>query len=211
MITHLLFDLDNTLYSARYGLEKNVSERLENYVSRLLGIGHKESEELHRSLIRDKGYGTTIEWLIKEKGFTGIDDYYAAINPQDEADSLPPDPDLGDFLASIPLPKFILTNSTIVHSGRILEKLGIEEHFTDIFDIRFNNFKGKPHSDAFMRALNAMDAKPSATLFIDDYPEFIAGFLKMGGKGVLLDEFGRHPAFPHDRIANIREIIKFLD
>ena len=210
MISHLLFDLDNTLYSAKYNLEKNVSQRIDNFLMDVLAMSREEVEKIRAKIIREYGYSTTIEWLMAEKGFTDIESYYAVINPEDEADSLPPDPELGEFLASLPLPKAVLTNSSMEHADRVLEKLGIRNHFDHVFDIRFNNFKGKPHKEAFFRVLDAMNAEPASTLFVDDYPEFIEGFLKLGGKAVLMDEFDRYSDLPYNRIKNIKQIKDYL-
>ena len=209
-ITHLIFDLDNVLYSGKYGLEKKVSGRLEQFLCDYLGINRDESEETHRSLVRDKGYGTTIEWLIAEKGFTEIDSYYKYINPEDEADTLLPDPELGAFLASIPLPKAVLSNSEQTHIDRFLDKLGIRDQFDFIFDIRLNDFKGKPHKEAFMKALDIMKAEPGTAMFIDDYPEFVEGYRKIGGMAVLYDEFDRYASLPYKRIRSLYEIGNLL-
>ena len=208
IITHLLFDLDNVLYSSRYGLENRVSDRINDYLVEVLRMSRPDVESLRKELY--KKYGTTIEWLIAEKGFTDLESYFGAITPEDEADSLPADPELGEFLSSISLPKAILTNSCAEHADRILNKLGIKKHFNYIFDIRFNNFKGKPRPDVFMRALRNMNAEPAATLFIDDYPAFVEGFLAIGGKALLLDEFDQYPNFKFGRIKNLREITGYL-
>ena len=210
MIKHLILDLDNTLYSARYGLEKEVSRRIEVFLSGTLGLSRDESEDTHRSLIREQGYGTTIEWLMAEKGFTDIDGYYAAIYPENEGEVLQSDPSLREFLESIPLPKAILTNAPQIHADNILDRLGIKDVFQYIFDIRLNNYRGKPHREAFSLALQKMGAQPGSTLFVDDYPEFVAGFVKFGGKAVLMDEFGRFSDLPFSRIKSIYEITAFL-
>jgi len=210
MITHLLFDLDNTLYSARYDLEKKVSIRINNFLKNVLRIPRLEVESIRLDLIQKTGYGTTLEWLMAEKGFTDIETYFMAICPKNEAESLPPDPELGAFLASISLPKAVLTNSPREHADRILDKLGIKMHFHHIFDIRFNKFKGKPHRDAFLRTLEAMDAEPETTLFIDDIPKFVESYLALGGKALLLDEFNKYSELRFERIRNIREIGSFL-
>ena len=214
MITHLLFDLDNTLYSSQYGLEDNVSRRINNYLVEVLNMPLAEVEKVRLELVQ-KGYGTTIEWLVTERGFTDIETYYAVINPEDEADSLPPDPELGELLASIPLQKAVFTNSAAKHAERILDKLGIRAHFNFCFDISFNNYRGKPRRDAFLRVLEAMNAEPGATLFIDDNPLFVEAFLKIGGKALLLDEefdrfnnnFARGSV---ERIKELKEIKNFL-
>ena len=210
MITHLIFDLDNTLYSAVYGFEKNVSARIQKFLFDYMDVPREESEDALSDLIKNTGYGTTLEWIMAEKGFTDVEFYYSVINPEDEVDSLPSDPALKDFLASIPLPKAVLSNSSLVHIDRVLGKLGIMDEFDYIFDIHFNNYKGKPHESAFMKALGTMNAKPETTLFIDDYPEFVASFLRIGGKALLMDEFDRHVSLPYTRVKSLREIRNFL-
>ena len=208
MITHLLFDLDDTLYSVRYGLDTITSRRIEIYLSVLLNISVDEVKDIRSNIF--KNYGTTLEWMIAEKKFSDIDGYFAAVHPEDEADSLMSDPGLRDFLRSIPLPKAILTNSPLEHAERILEKLEIRQEFTHVFDIRHNNFIGKPHKEAFSRALDAMTAEPETTLFVDDSPPYIAGFLAMGGKALLLDELDQHAKTGYQRIKYIHEIKKYL-
>jgi putative hydrolase of the HAD superfamily len=208
MINNLIFDLDNTLYSARYGLEKRVSNRIVDFLVSCLRISREEAGEIHRNLTNR--YGTTLEYLMVEKGFTDVESYYQKIHPADEADSLPPDPELGAYLDSLPVPKAILTNSPREHAKRILSRLGIGSCFTHIFDIRFNGFRGKPGKDAFLRALDAMNATPGSTLFVDDYPEYIDGYLALGGKALLLDEFDAHPDYPCPRIRTLRELDNYL-
>jgi putative hydrolase of the HAD superfamily len=210
MITHLLLDLDNTLYSAKLGLENNVALRLEEFLSGYLNISIEESRNLHQNIVQQYGYGTTIEWLIAEKGFTDIDAYYEIINPDNEADVLSHDPHLRGFLESIPIPKAILTNSIHKHANNIIDRLGIRDQFEHIFDISYNNFRGKPHANAFFKALETMNARPETTLFVDDFPVYVEGFIKIGGNGVLFDEFDRYASFPYRRIKNLREIINFL-
>jgi putative hydrolase of the HAD superfamily len=208
MIKNLIFDLDNTLYSARYGLEKGVSARIVDFLVSCLGISREEAGEIHRDLI--KNYGTTLEYLMAEKGFTDAESYYKRIHPPDEADNLPPDTELGAYLASLPLPKAILTNSPREHAERILSRLGIGSCFSHIFDIRFNGFRGKPGRDAFVRALDAMNAVPDSTLFVDDCPEYIDGYLALGGKALLMDEFDAYPDYPCPRIRTLRELDPYL-
>ncbi|MDR3168113.1 MAG: HAD-IA family hydrolase [Treponema sp.] len=208
MIKQLLFDLDNTLYSAQYGLEKNVSRRIIAYLAQYLGLPPEEAAQRRRE--RVPCYGTTLEWLLAEEGFTEIDAYFAAIHPEDEADTLGPDPALRDFLESLPLPKAIFTNSPMEHAVRILDKLQIRDLFPRIFDIRGNDFLGKPRAEAFYRVLDALGTGPENTLFVDDYPQYITGYLAIGGKGLLLDEEDKHRDFPHQRIRDLRELRDFL-
>ena len=209
MIKHILFDLDNTLYSVRYGLEEIVSQRVREFVLSWLGPPLEESERLWKDGY--KRHGTTIEWLMYEKGYTAFDEYQAFIHPENEADSLPPDPELRIFLESLPCPCSILTNAPRFHADRILRKLEIEGVFRNIFDIVGNGPEGKPKAISFRRALEALKLAPEEVLFIDDIPRYVEGYLALGGRGLLLDEMDVHKNYPHERIKNLWELTRFLD
>ncbi|MDR1318688.1 MAG: HAD-IA family hydrolase, partial [Treponema sp.] len=205
MIKYLLFDLDNTLYSLHHGLEEKVGRRMREYTAAYLGISPEEAWRLR--LEWAGAYGTTLEWLMAEKGFTDPDSYLAAVHPEDEAENLPPDPELGAFLKAIPLPKAILTNSPREHADRILARLALGDIFTHIFDIRETAFKGKPNRKVFERALSILGVKAGETLFIDDNPRYVTGFTALGGRSLLLDEDDTHPGYPGQRIRTLRELI----
>ena len=208
MIRHILFDLDCTLYSVHYGLEDNVARRIREFVSCWLNVPWEECEPLWRDGL--KRNGTTIEWLISEKGFTAIADYYAYIHPENEADSLPPDPELRHFLESLPCPCSILTNSPLFHAERIIKKLGLEGIFQRVFDIEGNGHRGKPGASAFKRALDAIGFTPEEVLFIDDLPRCTLGYIAIGGRAILFDERDIYKDYPHERIKNLKELTKFL-
>ena len=208
MIKHILFDLDNTLYSVKHGLEDDFRQRLREYTSAWLGLPWEECEPLWREAI--KSYGTTLEWLCAEKGFTDTDDYFAAMHPENEADSLKADPELRQFLESLPCPCSILTNSPDFHANRVIKKLEIEGIFQHQFDIKSNGLKGKPHASAYQAALDVFDLSPSEVLFVDDIPRYVNGYIVMGGKGLLLDENDDHKNYPHQKIRDLRDITRFL-
>jgi putative hydrolase of the HAD superfamily len=209
MVRYILFDLDNTLYPVSSGMEDALHRRIIDYTTRFLGLAPDEA--LRERMEGISRYGTTLEWLIHEKALTDIDGYYAAVHPAGEEADLVPDPDLRPFLESLPVPRAILTNSPKEHSDRILKKLGITDLFTHVFDMRWNGNQGKPLPIAFNRALEVLGVSPAETLFVDDYPRYVAGFLSLGGKGVLLDETGAHPDFPYPRIRHLRELTAFLE
>jgi len=209
MIRHIFFDLDNTLYSVNSGVEDIILRSLREYTSSWLGISWEECEPLWRA--GQKTYGTTLEWLIEEKGFTAKDDYYAHIHPENEADSLKPDPELRRFIESLPCPSSILTNSPLFHAERIIKKLELEGVFQNVFTIEEHGLKGKPHASFFYRALDCLGLKPEEALFIDDIPRYVEGYIAIGGKGLLLDERNKFTWYTHERIKDLRELSGFLD
>ena len=200
--------MDNTLYSADYGLEDRFLERIGEFTSSFLGMGREESESLRREAITR--YGTTLEWLIAEKGFTDIDNYFACMHPEGEADCLAPNPELRQFLLDLPCPCSVLTNSPCFHAERIIKKLGLEGVFRHIFHIESNGLRGKPHGSAFMAALDTLGLKVEEALFIDDTPRYVNGYILMGGKGILLDENDVYKNYPYEKIRDLRELTQFL-
>uniref|UniRef100_A0A7C3I8J5 HAD family hydrolase n=1 Tax=Gracilinema caldarium TaxID=215591 RepID=A0A7C3I8J5_9SPIR len=209
MISYLLFDLDNTLYSSSFGLEKAVGERIRRFTAQFLGVS--EEEAVRRRQERIAYYGTTLEWLMAEAGLTDVETYYQAIHPEGEEANLYPDPKVREFLEQLPYPKAILTNSPMEHAQRIIKKLEMEGLFTHIFDIRWNGLQGKPQPEAFYRVLKTLGKSPQEVLFIDDYPSYVKGYLDIGGRGILLDEEDLHKDYPYDRIKSIFELQHFLE
>ena len=208
MIRHVLFDLDDTLYSVNYGLDDRFLERLEEFTSTFLGMDREECELLRREAITR--YGTTLEWLSVEKGFTDTEGYFAFIHPENEADDLPPNPELRQFLLNLPCPCSVLTNSPRFHAERVIKKIGLEGVFQNIFDIASNGLKGKPHGSAFRAALDILGLEAEEALFVDDYPRYVNGYILIGGKGLLLDENDVHKNYPYAKIRDLREITRFL-
>ena len=109
MIQHILFDLDNTLYSASNLMEQRIAERMFQFIADFLSIPLEEA--IRRQRARRQYYGTTLEWLEAEYQFNDRERYFAAVHPDSEIAELQPDPLLRDFLISLQLPMTVLTNA----------------------------------------------------------------------------------------------------
>jgi len=204
MLRRLLFDLDNTLYPASARMEEDILRRMGEFVARYLGVSLREALELRRSRVRQ--YGTTLEWLMAEQGFDDTERYLAYIHPEGEEYCIEPDPSLGGILDAMPLPKAIFTNSPREHAERVLRKLGVEDRFEAIYDIRFCSLSGKPRPEAFRLVCEACGARPEEVLFVDDLPRYVEGFVAIGGTGILVDESDRHADSPLRRIRSVAEL-----
>ena len=90
MIGHLLFDIDNTLYSASNLMERRISERMFQFIADFLSVPLEEAIKLQHT--RRHNYGTTLEWLECEYHFNDRDTYFEAIHPASEISELQPDP-----------------------------------------------------------------------------------------------------------------------
>jgi putative hydrolase of the HAD superfamily len=187
MICALLFDLDNTLYSEASGLETGVAQRMNQFIANMFDLPVPEAIKFRRE--HAKPYGTTLEWLMRERGFHV----------------------LRLMLNEIHLPKAVLTNAPLEHAQRVLKRLDIADCFTGVYDIRFNNLVGKPNPDAYLRVLRATGFSLKETLFVDDLPKYVKGYIDLGGQAVLKDEMNRFADFPCRRIKTVYEIAAVLE
>ncbi len=186
MIKNLLFDLDNTLYPASSKMDKGITNRMIQFCAQFFGISMAEATQRRKEAL--KKYVSTLEWL-KAGGLTseGIEAYFSAVHPKDEINELEENPKLRPLLESIHQKKAILTNSPKEHAEHVLDFFGIRDLFLpQISDIRANGFLGKPFDIAYKNALKIVGGTVEDTIFLDDYPPYVEGFAKIGGKAVLV-------------------------
>lgn len=184
MITHLIFDLDDTLYPSTAKMGDGITYRMLAFVADYLKVSFEEGRRLRA---RDMpSYGTTLEWLMGAHGLKDQESFFAAVHPAEETNDLDPDPNLRPFLETIKLPKVILTNAPKEHADRVLDFLNVRDLFDGIVDIRKNNLKGKPYEYAYRNALNLTDGTVNDTLFLDDARKYTDGWTRLGGDAILV-------------------------
>jgi putative hydrolase of the HAD superfamily len=150
---------------------------------------YRVDEEIRKERIVH--FSTTLEWLRSE-GMNDIEGFLAHVHPENEADELTEQPGLREFLISLDYPKSILTNAPKEHSMRVLKKLGIEDLFEAITDVRECDFMGKPYPIAYQTALKKVGADVETTLFFDDMIKYVDGWKNLGGTAILIgDKNGR--------------------
>lgn len=196
------------MYPASADMEELTIQRMNKYTARLLGVQLDQASVIRRKHMPK--YGTTLEWLMAEQGFADPEDYFAYVHPEGEEDSVDFDPGLGPFLDSLALPKYIFTNAPMEHADRILGKLRIADRFERVFDVRFCDLRGKPSASAVDGVLAAIGLPAGETLFTDDVPRYVRGFIERGGRGVLVDHFGKHPDSGLPTIRTIYELTAWL-
>jgi putative hydrolase of the HAD superfamily len=208
MIKHLLFDLDNTLYSSALPMENEVTRRMVQFAANFLRVGFDEARAMRFG--KSSRCSTTLEWLMTEHGLTDVEGFFSAVHPESELGELAFDPNLRPFLRSLDMPMTVLTNSPRVHAARVLRFFDIDDLFLNVVDIETNNLKGKPYASAFMNALGASGFSVEETLFFDDYPSYLTGFQNLGGKTVLVSKNGPPPELDCFHITSIYETPRIL-
>lgn len=208
MIRALIFDLDNTVYPESSGMERDIIERMTHFVATWLGTDVHQATMMRRERIRL--YGTTLEWLMAEHGLDDPDTFLEAVHPEGEEYCLEPDPELALMLDSIALPKAIFTNSPAEHAIRVLNRLGLTECFSRIYDIRFVGLQGKPRREAYEAVLADYGYHAQDVFFIDDLRQCVRGFYDLGGYTALIDRENRYPDWTLPRISSLYELVDIL-
>lgn len=193
MIKALLLDLDNTLYPASSAMDAGFSRRIVRFISDFLHISGEEAAALRNANLPH--FGTTLEWLKKAEGLTDDEAFFRAVHPDSETGEVEKDPALRGFLLSLGLPLFLLTNAPYVHAERMLRHLDVLDIFSGIYDLTWNQGRGKPYPSAFLNPLADAGFSPQETLFADDSPKYVLGYRAVGGVPILVDESGRHAGF----------------
>src|SRR5579863_9948725 len=159
-----VFDLDNTLYPHHLNLWQQVDERIRDYIVDFLKISRDEAFRLQKDYYRR--YGTTMRGLMEEHGLEP--DQFLEIVHQIDHSPLQPNPALGAAIGKLRGRKFILTNGTRHHADAVMRRLGIEQHFDDVFDIRAAELEPKPRPLVYQRFLAHHQVDPRRAAIFED-------------------------------------------
>lgn len=203
----LFFDLDDTIYPNTSGLWGAIRERMSLYMHERLGLDPSDSLALRRSYVEN--YGTTLRGLqihYKVDPF----EYLAYVHDLPLEAYLQPNPDLRPTLASLPQPKWILTNADHDHANRVLEFFGISQCFEGIIDIHALGYVCKPEPEAYRRALAiAGQSDPHTCVFFDDSSRNLAPAHELGLTTILVGCEQPDPAADYS-VAGLKDLQRAL-
>ena len=159
-----VFDLDNTLYPHHLNLWEQVDMRIRDYIAEFLKLTHEEAFRLQKDYY--KRYGTSMRGLMTEHGMSA-DEFLAYVHKIDHS-PLVPNPALGDALEKLPGRKLILTNGTREHANAVMQRLEIDRHFEDVFDIVAGELEPKPLPQTYDRFLARHGVDPAHAAMFED-------------------------------------------
>jgi putative hydrolase of the HAD superfamily len=181
-IEHWIFDLDNTLYPASCRLFDQIDRRMTDYVARFLGVPHDEAYSLQKSYFRD--YGTTMNGMMVNHQM----DPEAYLHFVHDIDHSPvkPAPDLARALDALSGRKVVFTNGSQSHAQRVMARLGIEDLFDDIHDIKASNYVPKPSPETYAAMIRETAVEPSRSAMFEDIARNLLVPHELGMKTVLV-------------------------
>jgi len=183
--THIdtwVFDLDNTLYPHHVNLWQQVDARIGEFVSAHLKITPVEARLIQKDYYRR--YGTTMRGMMSEHGVQAAD-YLAYVHRIDHS-PLQPNPAMGAAIAKLPGRKLILTNGSTDHAGKVLARLGIDEHFEAVFDIIAADLEPKPLPQTYRKFLKLHDVDPTTSAMFEDLARNLVVPYELGMTTVLV-------------------------
>lgn len=177
-----LFDLDNTLYPVESGFMAEIERRMTAYVQKVTGLDRDAAYKLQKEYLAR--YGLTLGGLIEHHGVDPAD--FHAIFHDMSLDALAHDPELVAGIARLPGRRLIFTNADDVHARRVLDRLGLDHLFDDVFHIGSADYVPKPDPRTFARMNAAHDIDPAAAAFFEDREDNLAPAHDLGMTTVLV-------------------------
>ena len=171
-----IFDVDNTLYHARYNLFAQIDARICQFVAAHLGIEPGEAKRLQKSYFRD--HGSTLRGLMSVHGIEA--DAFLAYVHDIDVTWVPPSGALDRALAALPGRKLAFTNASSDHADRVIARLGVGHHIEAVFDIVDADFLPKPAPEAYARFIERHDIDPTRAVMFDDIARNLAPAAALG-------------------------------
>jgi putative hydrolase of the HAD superfamily len=109
-----------------------------------------------------------------------------------------PDPRLGAAIERLPGRRFIMTNGTKVHAEKVAQRLGVEDHFEDIFDIVAAGLLPKPERATYDKFLKLHGIEPKRAAMFEDLSRNLEVPADLGVRTVLVVPGGTREVFRED-------------
>jgi putative hydrolase of the HAD superfamily len=205
-IREWIFDLDNCLYPASAGLFPLIDERMGAYIQRLLDCDAIEARRVQKHHFHT--HGTTLAGLMKEHG-VDPHDFLADVHDI-PLDRIAADERLGRVLPRLPGRRFVFTNGDAPYARRVLEAIGIGQHFHELHDIHASSFRPKPDPYGYKLLCERFGIDAREAILVDDMAQNLAPAKALGMTTVWVDngsERGNHGVgdFIDYQIADIGE------
>jgi putative hydrolase of the HAD superfamily len=162
-----VFDLDNTLYPQHSNLFDQIDKRMTTYVARLMNLERDEARIIQKDFYHR--HGTTLRGLMLEQQID-TDEFLEFVHDIDHS-PIEPNPALAQAIKALPGRKLIYTNGSRKHAEAVADRLGISEHFEDIFDIVAADLEPKPSAVPYEKFFAVMGVDPTRAAMFEDLPK----------------------------------------
>ena len=182
-IKYWIFDLDNTLYSGKTRVFEQVDKKMSKYISEKLNVNMVEAKEIQKNYFYE--YNTTLNGMINNHKIDANEflEFVHDVN----IDFLKKDSLLNEELMKLDGKKIIFTNSSRKHAMNVIRKIGIDQHFDDIFDIVDSEYVPKPDIVSYKKLVEKHKIDPKLCVFIEDVARNLKPAYEMGMKTIWIE------------------------
>jgi putative hydrolase of the HAD superfamily len=177
-----VFDLDNTLYPASCRLFDQVDRNMGAFICEFLKLDPAEARALQKRYLKE--FGTTLRGLMINHQCPP-ERFLEAAHAIDYS-AVQPDARLAAALGRLPGRKLIFTNGSVAHAERVMDRLGVVDHFSGVFDIVAAGYLPKPHLAAYEGLIRAHALEPRRAALIEDLPRNLVPAAALGMTTVLV-------------------------
>lgn len=175
-----IFDLDNTLYHVSANLFDQIDRRMCAYVAEYLNIPAAEAYKVQKSFFRE--HGTTLRGMMQCHNMDP-DPYLEYVHAIDFS-AIKVDEVMASALAALPGRKIVFTNAATNYAKVVIERLGVEHHMEDVFDIADAGYIPKPAPEVYAQFIEKYDIDPSRAVMVEDMARNLIPAAEMGMKTV---------------------------
>ena len=183
LIKYWIFDLDNTLYSAKTRVFEQIDKKMSEYISKKLNVSTAKAKEIQKNYFHE--YNTTLNGMIKNHKINA-DEFLEFVHNID-IDFLKKDPMLSEELKKLDGKKIIFTNGSRKHALNVTKRIGIDQYFDDIFDIIDSEFVPKPAIQPYKKLVEKHKIDPKLCGFVEDIARNLKPAYEMGMKTVWIE------------------------
>jgi len=202
-----IFDLDNCLYPASTGLFELIDQRMGAYIERLLGVDSSEAKRVQKAHFHE--HGTTLAGLMREHQ---VDPHEFLNDVHDiPLDRVARDERLAHNLGRLPGRKIVYTNADEPYARRVLEALGIGDHFAELHDIHAAELRPKPDEHGYRLLIERFGIDPRHAAMVEDMAQNLKPAKLLGMATIWVDNgsergnHGHHPDYIDLTVADVGE------
>jgi len=171
-----IFDLDNTLYSGKTKVFEQIDKKMSKYISNKLNVSIDEAKQIQKNYFHK--YNTTLNGMI-ENHKIDANEFLEFVHDID-IEFLKKDFKLSQELKKLVGKKIIFTNGSKKHALNVTQKIGIDQHFDDIFDIIDCEFIPKPAIEPYNKLVQKHKIDPKLCVFVEDIARNLKPAYEMG-------------------------------
>ena len=205
-----IFDLDNTLYSSTANIFSKIDKKMCQFIIDELHVDEEEALKIKNKYFLE--HGTTLNGLMKKHNINAErflefvhDIDYSFLNKNEM---------LNNEIKKLPGKKIIFTNGSKKHAKTTIEKLGIKDNFSVIFDIVDSDYIPKPDITPYKKLISDNRIICSESIFFEDIAKNLIPAHKLGMKTAWIENNDKYCKEGFDGYHidyRVKNLTKFLE